>query len=42
MISAFFIFCGAVTLVAAYLTVVHFFLRAGEEIDDDDGAVFSH
>ena len=35
MIGPVLIFFGAVALVATYITVVQFFLRAGENCDDE-------
>lgn len=35
MIGAVLVFFGAVALVATYITVVQFFLRAGEKCDDE-------
>lgn len=35
MIGPVLIFCGAVALVATYITVVQFFLRAGEKCDNE-------
>lgn len=35
MIGPVLIFCGAVALVATYITVVQFFLRSGENSDSD-------
>lgn len=35
MIGPVLIFCGAVALVATYITVVQYFLRSGEKCDSD-------